>query len=155
MHKSHIYPGAHSLSAYITIKWCSEAIEYYKKAFWATEVGRITMPDGTIAHAKIEIEGSLLMVTEENAEWGNLSPITIGWNPVTLSLYVEDVDTIFQQALDAGATMIMPICDQFYGDRSGTIMDPYGYKWSIGTHTKDVSMAEMQKQADEMFAGNK
>lgn len=74
---------------------------------------------------------------------------------MTLSLYVEDVDTIFQQALDAGATMIMPICDQFYGDRSGTIMDPYGYKWSIGTHTKDVSFADMQKQADEMFRGNK
>ncbi len=113
------------------------------------------MPDGTIAHAEIEIEWSLLMLAEENTEWGNLSPTTIWGNPVTLSLYVKDVETVFPQALDAGATMIMPIADQFYGDRSGTIMDPFGYKWSIGTHMKDINFADMQKQADEMFAENK
>ncbi len=151
MQPSHIYPGAHSLSAYITIQWCNIAIEFYKKAFWAQEIGRITMPDGSIAHAEIQIEGSLLMLAEENTEWGNLSPTTIGGNPITLWLYVKDVETTFQQALDAGATEIMPIADQFYGDRSGTIMDPYGYKWSIATHTKDVSFTDMQKKSDEMF----
>ena len=113
------------------------------------------MPDGNIAHAEIEIEGSLLMLAEENTEWGNLSPTTLGGNPVTLSLYVKDVESTFQKALDNGATMIMPIADQFYGDRSGTIMDPYGYKWSIGTHTRDISFADMQKQSDEMFTETK
>jgi len=152
METSHIYPGAHTLNAYIAIKGCNEAIEFYKKAFGATEKGKLLHPDGKIAHAEIIIEGSLLMLSEENKEWGNVSPQTIGGNPLTFGLYVKDVDSAFQKAIDAGATVLMNIKDEFYGDRIGQIMDPFGFKWMIGTHKKDVSFEEMQKQFDKMLA---
>lgn len=148
---SHIYPGAHSLGAYITLKNCSKAIEWYKKAFNATERGRLMMPDGTIGHAEIEIEGSLLMMADENLEWGNKSPETIGGNPVGFALYVKDADAAVQKAVDAGAKVVMPIEDMFYGDRIGQVMDPFGYKWSITTHKEDVSFEEMQKRMNKLF----
>jgi len=152
MSTSHIYPGAATLSAYITIKRCAEAIEFYKKAFGAKEVGKLSLPNGLIAHAEIEIEGSLLMMADENIEWGNKGPLTIGGNPMTFGLYVKDVDKAFQKAVDAGATVAMPVADMFYGDRVGQVMDPFGYKWMIATHKKDISYEEMQKLSDEMFA---
>ena len=152
MKTPHIYPGAHTLNAYITIKECSKAIEFYKKAFNAIEKGRLLMPDGTIGHAEIDIEGSLLMMADENLEWGNKSPQTIGGNPVSFGLYVKDVDSAFQKAVAAGATVLMPVEDMFYGDRTGQVMDPFGYKWHIITHTEDVSFEEMQKRSDKMFS---
>jgi PhnB protein len=152
MSTPHVYPGAATLSAYINIKGCSEAIEFYKKAFGAKEIGRLLMPDGSIAHAEIEIEGSLLMMADENIEWGNKGPLTIGGNPLTFGLYVKDVDAAFQKAVNAGCTVVMPVADMFYGDRVGKVMDPFGYKWMIGTHVKDVSYEEMQKISDQMFA---
>ncbi|MFA6400604.1 MAG: VOC family protein [Salinivirgaceae bacterium] len=153
MKTSHIYPKAHTLNVYITITGCANAIEFYKKAFNATERMRLLMPDGKIAHAEIEIEGSLLMMADENLDWGNKSPQTIGGNPMTFSLYVPDVDSSFQKAIDAGATSIMPLKDEFYGDRVGQVMDPFGYKWMIITHKEDVSSEEMQKRMDKMFSG--
>jgi PhnB protein len=155
MKTSHIYPGASSLSAYITIKDCSKAIEFYKKAFDAKEKGRLLMPDGKIGHAEVEIEGSLLMMADENIEWGNKSPETIGGNPMTFGLYVKDVDKAFQKAVDAGAKVVMPIEDMFYGDRTGQVVDPFGYKWMIATHKEDVSYPEMQKRSDKVFAAQK
>jgi PhnB protein len=152
MSTSHIYPGAFTLNAYITIKGCSEAIEFYKKAFNAEEIGRLLMPDGSIAHAEIDIEGSLLMMADENLEWGNKGPLTIGGNPMGFGLYVKDADKVFQKAIDAGATVVMPVEDMFYGDRVGQVMDPFGYKWMISTHFKDMSYEEMQKLSNEMFA---
>jgi len=152
MSTSHIYPGAHALSTYITIKGCSEAIEFYKKAFDAKEKGRLLMPDGSIGHAEIDIEGSLLMMAEENIEWDNRSPKTLGGSPMSFSLYVKDADKAFQRAIDAGATIVMPVTDMFYGDRVGQVMDPFGYKWMIGTHIEDMSYEEMQKRSDQMFA---
>lgn len=152
MSTQHVYPGAATLSTYITIKGCSEAIEFYKKAFGAKEIGRLLMPDGSIGHAEIEIEGSMLMMADENIEWGNKGPLTLGGNPITIGLYVKDVDASFQKAVDAGGTVVMPVADMFYGDRVGQVMDPFGYKWMIGTHIKDVSYEEMQKLSDQMFA---
>ena len=152
MQTTHIYPGANTLNAYITIKGCSDAIEFYKKAFGATEKGRLLMPDGSIAHAEIEIEGSLLMMTDENHEWGNKSPLTIGGNPVTLGLYVKDVDVTFQKAIDCGASVLMPVKDEFYGDRTGQVLDPFGYKWMIATHKEEISFEEMQKRFDKMLS---
>ncbi len=152
MSTSHIYPGANALNTYITLKGCSEAIDFYKKAFDAKEIGRLLMPNGLIAHAEIEIEGVLLMMADENIEWGNKSPITIGGNPMTFGLYVKDADKAFQKAIDAGAELVMPVTDMFYGDRIGQVMDPFGFKWMIGTHVKDISYEEMQKISDEMFA---
>lgn len=152
---SHIYPGAHTLNAYLTLKNSSEAIEFYKKAFGATEKGRVTMPDGSIGHAEIEIEGSVLMMADENPGWGNKSAQTYGGSPVSLGLYVEDADAAFKRAVDAGATVVMPVSDQFYGDRSGSVMDPFGYKWSIATHKQDMTWPEMQEKSDAMFAEQK
>ena len=153
MAASHIYPGASTLSTYITVKGCNEAIEFYKKAFGASERGRLLMPSGKIGHAEIVIEGSLLMLAEENIEWGNRSPETIGGNPMSFGLYVKDVDQAFKKAVDAGATIVMGIEDMFYGDRVGQVKDPFGYKWMITTHKEDVSFEEMQKRSDKVFSG--
>src|SRR5690606_24477965 len=101
--KNHIAPGANSLNAYIIVKGCADAIEFYKRAFNAVEKYRLLMPDGTIGHVEIEIEGSLLMMAEENPDWGSVSPLTLRGTPLTLSLYVKDVDQTYQQAIDAGA----------------------------------------------------
>jgi PhnB protein len=153
MAKSHLYPGANSLNAYINIKGCSDAIAFYKKAFGAIEKLRLLMPDGKIAHAEIEIEGSLLMMADENPDWGTKSPDTLGGNPVTIGLYVAEVDQVFQKAIDAGATVIMPVKDEFYGDRAGQVLDPFGYKWMIATHIEDVPQEEMQTRMNKMFSG--
>lgn len=151
MNTPHIYPGAYSLNAYISIKGCSEAIEFYKKAFGATERGRLLLPNGLIAHAEIMIEDSMLMMADENKDWGTQSPQTLGGNPMTFGLYVKDADASFKKAVDAGAKVIMPMEDMFYGDRVGQVVDPFGFNWMICTHNKDVSFEEMQKGFDEMM----
>ena len=145
--------GWHSLTAYISVKGAEDAIEFYKNAFGAKETGRLTMPDGSIGHAELEIGDSKIMIAEENEQWGNLSPQTIGGTPVSLCLYVEDVDAVFAKALQAGAKVTgeMEVKDQFYGDRSGSITDPFGHQWSIMTHIEDVSFEEMQKRMNAMF----
>ena len=149
--------GYQTLIPYINIKGAAEAIEFYKRAFGAKEIGRITMPDGSIGHAEIEIGDSKIMIAEENAQWNNKSPQTLGGSPVCLCLYVENVDVIFARALDAGAKISgeMEVKDQFYGDRTGTLTDPFGHQWSIMTHIEDVSFEEMQKRSDAMFAERK
>ena len=148
--------GYNTLTPYINVKGASEAITFYKKAFGAREVGRIIMPDGTIAHAEIEIGDSKIMLSEENDQWGNASPVTLGGSPVCLCLYVEDVDTFFARALKEGAKITgeMEVKDQFYGDRTGSLTDPFGHKWSIMTHIEDVSFEEMQKRMNSMFTAN-
>ena len=149
--------GYPTIIPYINLKGAAEAIEFYKKAFGAEEIGRITMPDGSIGHAEIKIGDSKIMLAEENAQWNNKSPQTLGGSPVCLSLYVEDVDVIFAQALDAGAKVSgkMEVKDQFYGDRTGTLTDPFGHQWSIMTHIEDVSFEEMQRRSDAIFAEHK
>jgi PhnB protein len=151
MNTSHIYPGANSVNVYLCLTNCVEAIEYYKKAFGATERGRLLMPDGNIAHAEIGIGNSLIMLAEENAQWGTKSPTTLGGSPITIAIYVEDADEVFKKAVEAGGTEVMPMKDEFYGDRIGQIMDPFGYKWMIGTHKEEVSFEEMQKRFNEMI----
>jgi len=145
--------GWHSLTAYISVKGAEDAIEFYKNAFGAKETGRLTMPDGSIGHAELEIGDSKIMIAEENEQWGNLSPQTIGGTPVSLCIYVEDVDAVFAKALQAGATVTgeMVVKDQFYGDRTGGITDPFGHQWSIMTHIEDVAFEEMQKRMNAMF----
>jgi len=145
--------GWHSLTAYISVKGAVEAIEFYKNAFGAKETGRLTMPDGSIGHAELEIGDSKIMIAEENEQWGNRSPQTIGGTPVSLCLYVEDVDAVFAKALQSGAKVTgkMVVKDQFYGDRTGGITDPFGHQWSIMTHIEDVSFEEMQKRMSSMF----
>ncbi len=145
--------GYHTLTSYINIKGAVEAIEFYKKAFGAKEIGRITTPSGTIGHAEIQIGDSKIMLAEESEQWGNKSPVTLGDSPVCLCLYVEDVDAVFAKAITAGAKVTgeMDVKDQFYGDRTGSLTDPFGHKWTIMTHKEDVSFEEMQRRFNAMF----
>lgn len=145
--------GYHSVTPYINITGALEALEFYKKAFSAKEIMRLTMSDGSIAHAEIEIGNSKIMLAESRAQWDNKSPRDLGGSPVCLCLYVEDVDAVFAQALAAGATVTgeMEVKDQFYGDRAGSLTDPFGHKWTIMTHKEDISVEEMQKRVNAML----
>jgi PhnB protein len=151
-----IAKGYNTLSPYLTVIGAVKAINFYKKAFGAVETGRITMPDGTVSHCEMDLGSSKLMIAEENKQWGNLSPETLGGSPVHLCLYVEDVDAVFDRALKEGAKVLgeMVVKDQFYGDRTGTLTDPFGHKWTIMTHLVDLSYTEMQRLSDEMFLKN-
>jgi PhnB protein len=146
--------GYHSLNVYLSVKEADKAIEFYKKIFGAKEVGRITMPDKKIGHAELQIGDTRIMLAEEMPEWGNKGPVTLGGTPVGLCLYVENVDEVYKKAINAGAKQDgdMAVKDQFYGDRSGTLVDPFGHKWTIATHIEDLSFEEMQKRSDKMFA---
>ena len=143
--------GYHSLTPYLVIKGASEAIEYYKRVFGATERMRMDAPGGTIGHAELQIGDSVLMLADEVSEMGHRSPKTLGGSPASLVLYVEKVDEVWKRALDAGAKQIRPLENQFYGDRMGTLEDPFGHVWSVATHIEDVSPEEMARRSEEMM----
>lgn len=143
--------GYHTATPYLIITDAAKAIEFYKKAFGATELTRLETPDGKIMHAEIKIGDSPIMLCEECPEWNALSPLTIGGTPASVVLYLEDVDTVVKSAVAAGATLVMPVEDQFWGDRMGTVTDPFGHKWSIATHTEDVSPEEINIRAKALF----
>lgn len=144
--------GYHRVTPYLSVRRASEAIEFYKKVFGAEEKMRMSMPDGTVAHAELQIGDSIVMLADENPEWGNMSPESIGGTASGLMLYVEDVDQTFRRAVEAGAQETMAVEDQFYGDRSGQITDPFGHKWTIATHVEDVSDEEMQRRVEQYTA---
>ena len=143
--------GYHSLTPYITVRGGEAAIAFYEKAFGAKLILKLTMPGGGIAHAEMKIGDSPFMFGDENPDWGNKSPLTLGGTPTGMMIYVADCDEAFAQAVAAGATVDKPLEDQFYGDRSGTVVDPSGHKWTLGTHQKDMTEAEMQKAMDAMM----
>jgi PhnB protein len=144
--------GYHSITPYLALRDAKAAIDFYKRAFGAELVLKLDTPDGKIAHAEIRIGDSILMLSEENPDWGNLSPQSLGGSPVFLMIYVSDVDTAFPMAIAAGATEVRPVQDQFYGDRSGTLKDPYGYQWTLATHTEDLSQEEIERRMQAEFA---
>jgi PhnB protein len=139
--------GYHSVTPYLIIKGAADAIEYYKKAFGATELFRMPQPDGKIGHAEIKIGDSPIMIADEFPEMNYLGPQSLGGTAVSILLYVDDVDTVFPRALSEGGTEQKPLQDQFYGDRSGTLKDPFGHVWTIATHTEDLSPEEIGKRA--------
>lgn len=145
--------GFHSVTPALAFRDAASAIEFYKKAFGATEVMRLTDPDGKIAHAELLIGDSHIMISEENPEF-NHSPQSLGGSTVVLHLYVEDVDALVDQATAAGAKLVIPVKDQFYGDRAGRVADPFGHVWSIATHTEDVSQEELEKRFAAFFSGD-
>ncbi len=135
--------GYHSVTPYLIIKGASAAIDFYKRAFGATELFRMPDPGGKgIMHAEIKIGDSPIMLADEQPQMYR-GPQSLGGTPVSLMLYVDDVDTVFPRALSAGAKEVKPVQDQFYGDRSGTLTDPFGHLWTIATHKRDVSSEEM------------
>jgi len=144
-------PGYHSVTPYLSMRGAKAAIDFYARAFGAELVLKLDMPDGSIAHAEVRIGDSVLMMSEENPDWGNRSAFSFGGSPVSMMIYVPDVDTAFARALAAGATQVRPVEDQFYGDRSGTLQDPFGYQWTLATHIEDVSTEEAQRRMQAMF----
>ena len=145
--------GFHTLTPYLSIKGAAQAIEFYKRAFCATERCRIPGPDGkSVGHAEIVIGNSIVMLADEAPACGNISPQTLKGTPVTFALYVEDAGAVYQRALDAGATVLRPIADQFYGDRAGTVQDPFGHNWTLMTHKEDLSEEELNTRLAALYA---
>ena len=142
--------GYHTVTPYLIIKGAAGALEFYKKAFGAEELYRMPQPDGRIGHAEIRIGNSRVMLADEFPEMGYRSPQSLGGSPVSILLYVKDVDAMAGKALAAGAKVIRPVQDQFYGDRSGTVLDPFGHFWTIATHIEDVAPEEMQRRMAQM-----
>jgi len=137
--------GYHSVTPYLVMQGAAAALDFYKTAFGAIELFRMEH-EGKIGHAEIKIGDSPIMLADEQPAMGSVSPKTLGGTPVSLMIYVDDVDTIYKQAIDAGAVELKALQDQFYGDRSGTLKDPFGHVWTVATHKEDVSPEEMDKR---------
>jgi len=147
--------GHRTVTPYLAIKNAARALDFYEKAFGATVRYRLSMPDGRVGHAEIELGDSVIMLADEFPEYGGKSPETLGGSPVSIHLYVPDVDAFFKRALAAGARERKRVEDQFYGDRSGQLEDPFGHLWWVATHKEDVPPDEMQKRVRAMFAAPK
>jgi PhnB protein len=146
-----IPPGFHTLTPHLIVRDAARAITFYEKAFGAQLLGKMLTPDGKVMHAAMKVGDSMLMLNDEFPEWGALSPVSSGGSGVTLHMYLENVDAAFQKAVSAGAEVKMPLMDQFWGDRYGIVADPFGHKWSLATHIRDVSQEDMaQAQAKAM-----
>ncbi len=143
--------GFHTATPYLCTRDAASAIAWYAKAFNATDVMRLVDPNGKIAHAQIQIGDSIIMLSDEYLDSGVHSPQSIGGSPVRINLFVEDVDATFKQAVAAGAEVAIAVADQFHGERSGRLVDPFGHVWLLSTHIEDVSPEEMQRRFDEMM----
>lgn len=139
----------HTITPYLIARNADAALSFYEKVFGAKVTVVMKNPAGKINHAEFHIEDSVLMITEENVEHGNKSPLTVGGGSVSFAMYVPDCDAVFNAALAAGAKAIKPVANQFYGDRSGLLLDPFGHCWSIATHIEDLTADEMKKRAAE------
>src|SRR5438105_10792066 len=144
---SHIPQGYNSITPYLVIKGAAQAIEYYKKVFGATVPVRMDAPGGKVGHAELQIGDSRIMLADENPAQGHSSAATIGASPVSLYLYLPDVDRVVERAVSEGAKLLKPVQDQFYGDRSGFIQDPFGHLWGIATHVEDVAPQQLEERA--------
>ena len=144
--------GYHSLTPFLTVRNAARAIEFYKAAFGATERGVMKDADGKVMHAELKIGDSLIMMSDEFPDFGALSPESIGGSAMGLHIYLDGVDAAFDRAVKAGCEVEMPVADQFWGDRYGKLKDPFGHKWSIGTHIKDMSADEMKQATEEAMA---
>jgi len=142
--------GYQNVTPYLFVKSAASAIDFYKNAFGATEIVRLAGPNGRIVHAEIKIGDSIVMLADENPQTGMMSPQTIGGFSVGLHVYVENVDAVIQKAVASGAKPLRPVKDQFYGDRSGSFLDPFGHMWTVATHVEDVSPEEIRKRMATM-----
>jgi len=146
---SHLPAGYHSVTPSLTIKGAAEALTFYKKAFGAEETHRFSAPDGKVMHAEFKIGNSILMMSDEFPEWNALSPKSVGGCPSSLLIYVPDVDASLKQAVQAGAQETMPAADQFWGDRMGGVVDPFGYKWTLATRKEEVPEKEVAQRFEK------
>jgi PhnB protein len=141
------------VTPYLSVDGAAKAIDFYRDIFGATEHGRMDGPDGKVGHAELMIGNSMVMLADSFPDMGAPTPRALGGSPVTLMVYVEDVDDVFARALKAGAKEIAPVKDQFYGDRSGQFEDPFGHRWNVASHVEDVSPEEMEKRAAAAMGG--
>ncbi len=147
--------GYHTATPYLIIQGAAKAIEFYKQAFGAAELLRLEGPGGTIGHAEVKIGDSPIMLADEHPQMGYRGPQALGGTPVSLMLYVANVDEMYAQAIAAGGKPLRPVADQFYGDRAGTLVDPFGHVWTIATHTEDVPPDEINRRFEAMLKGAK
>jgi PhnB protein len=147
--------GYPQVTPYLSVDGASAAVEFYTSVFGATERMRMPGPNDTIGHAELQLGDSLIMLADEAPDIGFRSPKALGGSPVTISVYVDDVDAVFERAVAAGATPLRPVETQFYGDRSGQFEDPFGHRWSVATHVEDVSPEEMARRAQEAMAAGR
>jgi PhnB protein len=138
--------GYHSVTPYVYVRGAASAIDFYKTVFGATEIVRMAGPDGKIMHAELKIGDSIVMLGDENPHMGIMSPQTVGGFSTGLHVYVEHVDAVVQKMIDSGAKLLRPVKNQFYGDRSASLLDPFGHMWSVATHIEDVAPEEMKKR---------
>ena len=143
--------GYHSVTPYLIVKGGADALNFYKRAFGAVEMMRMASPDGRIGHAEIKIGDSVIMLADEHPEMGHRSPQSLGGAGVGLMVYVDKVDEVFKQAVASGAKELQPLKNQFYGDRSGTLQDPFGHQWTLATHIEDVAPDEMRRRAEKFM----
>jgi PhnB protein len=139
--------GYNGVTPYLIVDGAAQAMEFYKRAFGAVETFRMDGPEGKIGHAELKVGDSHVMLADENPAMGARGPKTVGGSPISLVLYVEDVDAVVARAVEAGAKLTRPVADQFYGDRTGGVEDPFGHAWYVATHVEDVSPEEMRKRA--------
>jgi len=144
--------GYHTVTPYLAVEDAAAAIDYYKKVFGAKERVRMDAPDGKIGHAELEIGDSLVMLADAVPQFSTRAPTEVGATTASIFLYVEDVDTVVKGAVDAGATVLMEVADQFWGDRFGTVQDPFGHQWSVATHVEDVPPEEIEERAKAAMA---
>jgi len=144
--------GYHSVTPNICVAGADRAIEFYKRAFGAEELSRFPTPDGKIMHAEIRIGDSVIMLGDEMPEQGAKSPTSYGGTPVGFFIYKESVDSAWKQAVDAGAKAVVPLADQFWGDRTGCLEDPFGHRWWLAQHIQDLSPDELRQRAEEAFS---
>ena len=152
---SYLPKGYATITPYLVIKGAATAIDFYKKVFGAKELMRMPEPSGRIGHAELEIGDSKVMLADEHPEMGYRGPQSLGGSPVGIHLYVPDADKTVEKAIAAGAKLVRPVQDQFYGDRSGQVIDPFGHVWSVATHKEDVPTEELQKRAAALYSGAK
>ena len=144
--------GYHAVTPYLSVQGAADAIAFYKKAFGAKEVMRMPGPGGSIGHAEVQVGDSRIMLADESPDMNFRSPRAIGGTPVTIHLYVQDADKVAKKAIASGAKLLRPVADQFYGDRSGSLEDPFGHVWHIATHIADIPIEELKKRAAAMAA---
>ena len=144
--------GYHTITPYLRCRDAARAIEFYKKAFGATELMRMNGPDGKVAHAELQIGDSRIMLGEEMPSWKKLSPQSLGGTAVGVFLYVTDVEAAFKRAVDAGATVLMPLANMFWGDRYGQLSDPFGHEWAMGQHLEDLAPQEVERRGKEAMS---
>lgn len=144
--------GYHSATPYLVVRGAGQAIDFYAKAFGAKEIYRLPGPGGQILHGEIQIGDSRIMLSDENPDMGAMSPQALNGSPVSILLYVEDVDAAFKRAIAAGGKEVMPVTDMFWGDRFGALADPFGHQWQIATHKEDLTPEEIAKRAEAAFS---